>query len=102
MKLFFAYDAPNYRNFVPKFENVENLSVAPISQLYCKVQITVIFRVVMSKGVAPISQLSYKVQITVILGSVVSKGVAPISQLYYKVQITVIFRVCRVQRCSTD
>ena len=36
-------DAPNNRNFVAKFENDENLSVAPISQLSYKVQITVIF-----------------------------------------------------------
>ena len=43
MKLFLVSDAPNNRNFVAKFENVENLSLAPISQLSYKVQITVIF-----------------------------------------------------------
>ena len=42
-KLFLASDAPNNRNIVAKFENVENLSVAPISQLSYKVKITVIF-----------------------------------------------------------
>ena len=45
MKLFLESDAPNNHNFVAKFENVKNLSVAPISQLSNKVQITVIFRV---------------------------------------------------------
>ena len=44
MKLFLVSDAPNNRKFVAKFENVENLSVAPISQTSYKVQITVIFR----------------------------------------------------------
>ena len=43
MKLFLVSDAPNNHNFVAKFENVENLSVAPISQLFYKVQINVIF-----------------------------------------------------------
>ena len=50
MKLFLVSDAPNNRNFVAKFENVENLSVAPISQL------------------------SYKDKLRSFLGSVVSKG----------------------------
>ena len=45
MKLFLVSDTPNNRNFVAKFENVENLIVAPISQLSYKAQITVIFSV---------------------------------------------------------
>ena len=77
MKLFLVSDAPNNRNFVAKFENVENLSVALIRQLLYIVQ-----RIMCGYDANSVPQYFFTTRINSSLATIT----APIRRLLYIVQ----------------